>query len=93
MVVVRAFSIIVVFFALSVVFCLYFEKVCLMSNVSSSTFMSLFVGSVALVIVSLSFIECSAVCEENSIVYVFEGFRIRLFCLVQLNISCRCGRT
>ena len=29
----------------------------------------------------------------NSSVCVFEGFRIILFCLVQLNISCRHGCT
>ena len=42
-----------------------------------------------LFIVSLGFIECSAGCGVNSIVCVFEGFTIRLFCLVQLNMSCR----
>ena len=36
--------------------------------------------------------ECSAGCGVNSIVCVFEGFRIRLFCLVQLNMSCRSER-
>ena len=39
--------------------------------------------------VSLSFVECSAGCEVNSI--VFEGFRIRLICLVQLNVSGMCA--
>ena len=52
-------------------------------------FMFLSVGSVALFIVSLSFVECSAACGVNSIVCVFEGFRVTLFCLVQLNKSCR----
>ena len=88
-VVVSAFSIFVVFFALSVVFCICFAKVCLGSNVRPSIFIVLSVGSVVF-IVSLSFVvECSAGCEMNSIVCVFEGFRIRLFCLVQLNMSCR----
>ena len=49
--------------------------------------MVLSVGSVVL-LVSLSFVECSAGYGVNSIVGVFEGCRIRLFCLVQLNISC-----
>ena len=47
-VVVRAFIIFVVFFALSVLFCMCFEKVCLGSNVRPSIFMFLFVGSVVL---------------------------------------------
>ena len=84
-----AFSIFVVFFALSVVFCICFAKVCLGSNVKPSIFIVLSLGSVVLFIVSLSFVECSAGCGVNSIVCVFEGFRIRLFCLVQLNMSCR----
>ena len=42
---------------------------------------------------SLSFVECSAGCGVNSIVCVFEGFRIILFCLVQLNMPCRCECT
>ena len=29
------------------------------------------------------------ICWVWSIVCVFEGFRIRLFCLIQLNMSCR----
>ena len=88
-VVVRGFSIYVVFFALSVLFCMCFEKVCLESNVRLSIFMFLFVGSVLLYIVSLSFVECSAGYGVNSIVCVFEGFRIRLFYLGQLSMSCR----
>ena len=58
-VVVRAFSIFVVFFAKSVVFCIRFEKVCLGSNVRPSIFMSLFVRGVVLFIVSRSFLERS----------------------------------
>ena len=86
---VSAFSISVVFFTLSDVFCMYFVKVCLGSNFRPSIFMFLFEGSVALFIVSLSFVECSAGCRVNSIVCVFEGLRIRLFCLVQLNMTGR----
>ena len=85
----RAFSIFVVFFALSVVFWICFAKVCLGSNVRPSIFMVLSVGSVVLLIVSLSFVKCSAGCGVNSTVCVFEGARIRLFCLVQLYMSCR----
>ena len=59
------------------------------ANVRPSIFVVLSVASVVLFIVSLSFAECSAGCGVNSIVCVFEGFRIRLFCLVQLNMSCR----
>ena len=46
-----------------------------------------------LFIVSLRFVECSAGCGVNSTVCIFEGFRIRLFCLVLLNMSCRYGFT
>ena len=88
-VVVRDFNIFVMFFALSDVFCMCFEKVCLRSNIKPSIFMFLSMGSVLLFIVSLSFVECPAGCGVNSIVWVFEGYRIRLFCLVQLNMSCR----
>ena len=83
------FTIFVVFFTLSVVFCICFEKVCLGLNVRPSIFMILSVESVVLFIGSLSFVECSAGCGVNSIVCVLEGLRIRLFCLVQLNMSCR----
>ena len=62
-------------------FCICFAKVCLESNVRPSIFMVLSVESVVLFIVSLRFIEYSAECEVNSIVCIFEGFRIRLFCL------------
>ena len=55
--------------------------------------MSLFVGNVVLFIVSLSLVGCSAGCGVNSIVCVFEWFRIILFCLVKLNMSCRYGCT
>ena len=92
-VVVSAFSIFVVFFLLSVVFCTCFAKVCMGSNVRPSIFIVLSVGSVVLFIASFSFVECSAGCGVNNIVCVFEGFRIRLFCLVQLNMSCRYERT
>ena len=83
------FSIFVVFFAFSVVFCVCFAKVCLGWNVRPSLFMVLSVGSVVLFIVSLSFLKCSSGCGVNSIVCVFKGFRIRLFYLAQLNMSCR----
>ena len=52
-------------------------------------FKSLFVMSVILFIVSPSFVECSDVCRVKSMV-CFEWF-IRLFCLIQLNMSCRHG--
>ena len=81
-IVMRAFSIFVVFFALSVMCCMCFEEVCLGSNIRPCIFMFLFVGSVVLFIVSISFVECSAGCGVNSIVCVFEGFRLRIFCLV-----------
>ena len=68
--------------------CLCFAKVCLGSNVTPSIFMFLSVGSVMLFIISLSF-DCPAVCGVNSIICVFEKFRIILFWLVQFNISCR----
>ena len=58
----RAFSNFVVFFTLSVVFCMCFAKVCLGSNVRPSIFMVLSVESDVLFIVSLSFVECSAGC-------------------------------
>ena len=45
-----------------------------------------------LFIVNLSFVECSAGCGVNIIIVnVFEGNRIRLFCLVQLSMSYRYG--
>ena len=78
-VVVGAFSLFAVFFALSVRFCMRFEKVYLGSNVRHNIFMFSFVGNVLLFIVSLNFVECSAGHGVNSIVCVFEGFRIRLF--------------
>ena len=40
-------------------------------------------------IVSLSFVECSAGCRVNSIVRVFEVFRNRSLCLIQLNMFFR----
>ena len=43
-VVMSAFSIFVMFFALSVVFCLFFAKACPRSNVKPSIFIVLFVG-------------------------------------------------
>ena len=48
-----AFSIFVAFFALSIIFCMCFAKVCLGSNVRPSIFMVLSVESVVLCIVSL----------------------------------------
>ena len=84
-----AFCIFGVFFALSVVFCTCFAEVCLGSNARPSIFIVLCVGSVVLFIDSLSFVEYSAGCGVNSIACVFEVFRIRLFCLIQLNMSCR----
>ena len=83
-VVVRAVNNFVVVFALSVVFYMSFQKVRLGSNVRLSIFLFffLFVGSVVLLIVSL-------LGGGNSIVCVFEEFRIRLYCLVQFNMSCR----
>ena len=54
-VMVSAFSIFVVFFALSVVFCICFAKVCLGANVRPSIFMILSVGSVVLFIVKSQF--------------------------------------
>ena len=83
-----AFSIFVVFFALSVVFCMCLAKVCLRSNVRHSIVTVLSVESVVLFIVSVSFVECSAGCGVNGIVCVFERFMIK-FCFVQLNMSCR----
>ena len=65
------------------------KKVCLGSNVRPSVFMVLSVGSVVLFIVSLSFVECSSGWGVNIIVCVFEGLRIRICCLVQLNMSWR----
>ena len=62
---------------------------CLGSNVRPSIFMFLSIGSVVLFIDSLSFAECSAGCGVNAIPCIFVGFRIRLFCLIQLNMSCR----
>ena len=44
------FIIFVVFLALSVVFCMCFENVCLGSNASLNIFTSLFAGSVLLLI-------------------------------------------
>ena len=58
------------FFALSVMVCVSFKKVCLVSNVRPSIFRSSFVGSVVLFIVILSFVECFAGCGVNSIVCV-----------------------
>ena len=80
--VVSTFSIFMVLFALSDVFCICFAKVCLGLNVRPNIFMVLSMGSVVLLIVSLNFVECSAGCGVNSIVCVFEGFRLRIFCLV-----------
>ena len=37
--------------------------------------------------------ECSAGSGVNSIVCAFKGFKIKLFCLSQLNMSCRYGCT
>ena len=45
-------------------------------------FLSLFVRSVVLFIVSFTFVEYSAGCGVNSI-FDFEEFRIKLFCLFQ----------
>ena len=77
-----------------VVFCMCITKVCLELNVRPSIFTFFSVLSV-LFIVSLSFVECSAGCgcRVNSIVFVFEELRIRLFCLIQLNMSCRYAKT
>ena len=69
-VVVRAFSIFVVFFALSVGFCICFEKVCLELIDRPSIFMFFFAGSVVSFVVSLSFVDCSAECGVNGIVCV-----------------------
>ena len=51
-----------------------FTKVRLGSNVRSSIFMFLSVGSVVLFIVSLSFVECTAGYGVNNIVCVLRGF-------------------
>ena len=58
------FSIFVVFLALSVEFCMCFENVCLESNANPDIFMSLFIESVVLLIVSFNLVECSAECSE-----------------------------
>ena len=82
--VVRAFSIFVVFFAWSVVFCMCFKKMCLGSTVRLSSFTVLFVGSVMLFIGSLSFVECSDGCGANGSVCVLRGLkRFILFFLVK----------
>ena len=87
---VRASSIFVVFLALSVVFYMCFEKACRGLTVRRSIFV--FVrGECVLFIASLSFAKWLSLagCGVNSIVCVFEGLRIRLFCLIQLHGSCK----
>ena len=87
-VVVRAFSIFVVFFACLSCFVCVLRK-CVWGQRLELIFVCFFVESVVLFIVSLSFVDCSVGCGVKSIVCVLEGFSIRLFCLVQLNMRCR----
>ena len=68
---------------------MWFENVCLKSNVNPNIYTFLFVENVVLFIISFSLIECSAECGMNTIVCVFERFKIKLFCIVQLYMSCK----
>ena len=76
----------VVYFTLSYVFFVYFEK-CVRPN----SFMSLFVGNGVFFMFNFNFVEGFATRGANNIMCVFEAFRIRLFCLAQLNMSCKYG--
>ena len=54
---------------LSCLVAMCFAKLYLRPNVRPSIFIFLFVGSIVLSIVSLSFVECSAGCRVNSTVF------------------------
>ena len=75
---VRACSISVVFFALTMVFSVCFENACLGLNVNPNIFISLFVRSVVLFIVIFSLVEYSAKCVVNNIVFL-NGLLLSFF--------------
>ena len=72
-------------------FCMCFAKVCLGSNVRPSKLVCLFlfVGSVALFIVSLSFVECFAGCKVNSVFMFLKGLGLDNF--VWSSLICLAG--
>ena len=70
---VRAFSILVIFCALSTMIYMCFQKGCRGLNIRINIFMSLSVESTKWLAASLSFGKCSAGCGGNDIVCIFCG--------------------